>query len=125
MVLPMRFVRVTVPLAVIFMLAGCVATPSPFPAALKHCKVTPGASAQLGDHDRTLTLQGFAINNTTGLVGDDMTCVLKALHVTDAVTQQIDGTRALDGMQSAKWGSITAKWTYHPDNGLRVILTTS
>ena len=31
------------------------------------------------------------------------------------------GTRALDGMQSQNCGDFTVSWTYHPDNGLRVI----
>lgn len=111
-------------LVILAALTGCAATSTPFQEALKHCKVHQGDSASLGDQNQTLTIQSFAANHPKGLVGDDVTCVLKALHVTDAVTQSIDGTRALDGMQSAKWGSINAKWTYQPEEGLRVILTT-
>ena len=36
------------------------------------------------------------------------------------VTAQIDTTRALDGLQKATWGKLSAFWTYHPDNGLNI-----
>lgn len=115
-------------LAVVLLLAGCAsAAPAvqPFPAAMKHCHVTAKNGATLGDHNNTLTLQGFATNNPDGMVQEDEFCVLKALKITDAVTSAIESTRALDGTQSGSWGKIKAKWTYHPDNGLRVILTTT
>lgn len=35
---------------------------------------------------------------------------------------QIDSTRALDGTQTDSWKDIDARWTYHPDNGLRLTL---
>lgn len=39
------------------------------------------------------------------------------------MTAQMDSTRALDGMQTAEWDTFEAKWTYHPDDGLDVIIT--
>jgi hypothetical protein len=35
----------------------------------------------------------------------------------------MDNTRALDGMQTASWGNYEASWTYHPDEGLDVVVT--
>ena len=32
-------------------------------------------------------------------------------------------TRALDGMQTDSWGGMTARWTYHPDNGMNITFT--
>jgi hypothetical protein len=34
----------------------------------------------------------------------------------------MEKTRALDGRQTASWSFIEASWTYHPDNGLDVII---
>ena len=34
----------------------------------------------------------------------------------------INSTRALDGMQTDSWHDITARWTYHPDDGLDITL---
>ena len=31
-------------------------------------------------------------------------------------------TRALDGRQSATWAQFEASWTYHPDDGLDVLV---
>ena len=39
------------------------------------------------------------------------------------VIAQMDSTRALDGTRDATWDGMTATWTYHPDDGLDVILT--
>lgn len=38
-----------------------------------------------------------------------------------SVSEKMSSTRALDGMQSQNCGAYTVTWTYHPDNGLRVI----
>jgi hypothetical protein len=35
----------------------------------------------------------------------------------------MESTRALDGMQSATWSSYEVTWTYHPDDGLDLIIT--
>jgi hypothetical protein len=86
--------------------------------------------AVLGDGGYTITLIGepedpywVNITKVTGLTIRDMTCVLTALSVPDSIVSQIDATRALDGMQRASWNRFSASWTYHPDHGLRIILT--
>ena len=40
----------------------------------------------------------------------------------DYVTQHIESTRALDGMQTDEWDDMKARWTYHPDDGLSLTL---
>lgn len=88
--------------------------------------------ATLGDADHTITMQGAPedpewknIRKVTGLPAGSITCVLKAVAVPDSVVSQMDATRALDGMQKASWNKFSATWTYHPDHGLKVILTES
>jgi hypothetical protein len=54
---------------------------------------------------------------------EEMACVLNGLDIPDAVVSQIDKTTAMQGVQTATWGEFSAKWTYHPDNGLDIIVT--
>jgi hypothetical protein len=35
---------------------------------------------------------------------------------------EIDNTRALDGMQRDSWRKFKASWTYHPDDGLNIVI---
>ena len=48
--------------------------------------------------------------------------VLVALDTPDSVVNRMSNTRALDGMQEATWGDFEATWTYHPDDGLDLII---
>jgi hypothetical protein len=48
--------------------------------------------------------------------------VLRELETPAYVTEQIGQTRALDGRQTATWGDFEASWTYHPDNGLNLVI---
>lgn len=47
--------------------------------------------------------------------------LLGRLGMPAGTAARMDGTRALDGTQSAEGEHATATWTYHPDNGLRVV----
>jgi hypothetical protein len=49
-------------------------------------------------------------------------CVLEKVGAPVAVVEQVKTTRAIDGMQRAEWEGCEASWTYHPDNGLHLIL---
>lgn len=52
----------------------------------------------------------------------DVACVLAGLKAPQHIYNLIDATRALDGMQSESWGDYVARWTYHPDNGLTIVI---
>lgn len=47
--------------------------------------------------------------------------LLGRLGMPAGTAARMDGTRALDGTQSAEGEHATATWTYHPDDGLRVV----
>ncbi|MEW1807536.1 hypothetical protein [Pseudarthrobacter sp. NPDC080039] len=93
--------------------------------AAHSCAVTGSRYSTIGDAGHTITLEGAPKNKSSGLSLTEIVCVLDALSVPDSVVSQMDATRALDGMQRASWDKISATWTYHPDNGFRVILTES
>lgn len=76
----------------------------------------------LGDEGKTLALGGGGEEATMYSI-EDIACILNELDAPDSVLMQIDSTRALDGMQVAEWDGITARWTYHPEPGLNIILT--
>lgn len=47
------------------------------------------------------------------------------LGLPSSIIDKMSSTRALDGMQSQDCGDFIVTWTYHPDNGLRVIYEVS
>ena len=55
---------------------------------------------------------------------DEVACILSETDVPTSVVSHIDSTRALDGQQTAEWGKIAARWSYHPSSGLNLVLTT-
>ncbi len=42
-----------------------------------------------------------------------------------ATMARITGTRALDGTQTASSDDVDATWTFHPDDGLRIVFSAS
>jgi hypothetical protein len=86
--------------------------------AAKKCNVT----ANLADQGRTLSFDTEGEEDVSGDSVVDVACVLLFLKAPSYVITQIDNTRALDGMQRARWGPFRASWTYHPDNGLNIII---
>lgn len=94
---------------------------SPFPGALKTCDVANSAYFRLGDHDASLTVQSEG-EKKAGADFAKVACVLRELGVPDSVVTRMDSTRALDGRQSAHWKDLDASWTYHPDNGMNLLV---
>lgn len=79
--------------------------------------------AGIGDGGRSLTLNMEGDDYGSGeLAHADVMCVLGELEVPDVVLDKMGATRSLDGRQSDEWGDVEASWSYHPDNGLDVIL---
>lgn len=52
-----------------------------------------------------------------------LTCVQQALDMPTWLTESMGQTRSLDGRQSEEWSNFSAQWSYHPDNGLNLIIT--
>jgi hypothetical protein len=91
-------------------------------APLVHAK-NECAAGQLADEDTTLIIDVQGEDLDSGSISfDALFCVLAELDTPSYVISQIEGTRALDGMQSANWETYTARWTYHPDQGLDITI---
>ena len=94
---------------------------SGFASAVDSCHAR-GLHARLASDETSLTLEAFSDS------GDSLTtpifqCVLGKLGTPAAVRERMYATRAIDGTQSEEWGSYKATWTYEPDQGLTVIIS--
>lgn len=94
---------------------------SGFTNAVDSCHAR-GLHARLASDETSLTLEAFSDS------GDSLTtpifqCVLGKLGTPAAVRERMYATRAIDGTQSEQWGSYKATWTYEPDQGLTVIVS--
>ncbi|GLU91365.1 hypothetical protein [Agromyces sp. NBRC 114283] len=117
------WVKFAVPAGLVVVLVGvwiaiAANQPTKLEAAAEKCEISALA---IGDEGKTLILD-MKVDGGSGLPIEDVVCALAELNVSDAVLSQMDSTRALDGKQTAEWDDITATWTYHPDEGLDVIL---
>ena len=94
---------------------------SGFANAIDSCHAR-GLHARLASDETSLTLEAFSDS------GDSLTtpifqCVLGKLGTPAAVRERMYATRAIDGTQSEQWGSYQATWTYEPDQGLTVVVS--
>lgn len=98
---------------------------SPFVAVQKKCDSNPPAGTTIGDGGKTMIVNTRGSDDSTGMTTSMTVCVLAELHVSSAVAQHMETTRALDGRQTDKWAGYTASWTYHPDDGLDMVIQRS
>ena len=124
-----RWVAITIPLGVaaVALLAGPpiihaaqeAMTPR-FEAAAEACELVP--LLVVADKGTTLTLTTAGESGVSYTDIEDVACVLAKLEVPSYVVSHIDSTRALDGQQTDEWDGISARWTYHPEDGLHLVL---
>lgn len=97
-------------------------TPS-IEAAVEGCGIGQHhAGIELGDNGTSVTVDTKGEEDTTGAQLSEAKCILDALAVPDRVVAQMDVTTAMQGRQNATWGQIEASWTYHPDDGMNLIV---
>jgi hypothetical protein len=77
---------------------------------------------QVTDGGDTMLLDTKGTDDPAGTDITTVVCVLTELKTPQAVIAHMDSTRALDGRQEDSWDGFTASWTYHPDNGMDLIL---
>jgi hypothetical protein len=76
----------------------------------------------LGDDGHTLVIDHKGEDDTSGVSFETVACVLAALDTPTSITARMSSTRALDGVQSGSWDGYSAVWSYHPDNGMDLII---
>jgi hypothetical protein len=101
------------------------------PAASAH--IVPGAAFQVIDETCRASMPSYDVEDAGhtlimtvggdgGMSSDTMTCVFNSLNIPASVREHIGTTRALDGQQTDTWDDFTARWTYHPKDGLRMTI---
>lgn len=94
------------------------ATPAKEP--MEQVAASCGVSA--ASDGRSITVHTAGAKTVGGKSVKDVACILAGLKAPQHIYSLIDATRALDGMQSESWGDYVARWTYHPDNGLTIVI---
>jgi len=96
-------------------------TPTAFEKAQSTCDSFK-AGTTISDGGKTLLIDSTGKEDYTGVPVGTLACLMNSLGTPDAVVSHIDSTRALDGRQEDSWGEFTASWSYHPDQGLDMIV---
>lgn len=50
-------------------------------------------------------------------------CLFSLLGVSAALTSEVEATTSVMGRQQATEGNLTYSWSYHPDTGLKMVIT--
>lgn len=90
--------------------------------ALDACNPAEGLGLALFDGNKTMTIHTLGKERTTGADPAVLICVMQHLKAPVAVIEHMDSTRALDGRQTDTWPGYEAGWTYHPDNGVNMVI---
>jgi len=92
--------------------------------AYDHCGVAD-AGGELADEQTTLILDTQGAEDVAGLDYATVSCVMSRLGTPERVVRAMESTRALDGRITDSWDVFTASWSYHPDSGLDLVISTS
>lgn len=93
--------------------------------AVKACSQAGLLGVEVTDGGKSLIVDSQGEEEPYGASIQTLDCLLNELKTPQSVIAEIQSTRALDGRQEADWGRFHGSWTYHPDDGLDIIITTS
>lgn len=97
------------------------ASSSPASTPIRDAYFRCGQVGRVADQDHTIELdtQGDALTRADAT---EVNCVLSQLGAPEYIFRTIMQTRAIDGRQREQWKTFEASWSYHPSNGLNVII---
>lgn len=101
-------------------LSGCSRDVKPLELAQQNCDADKHGT-QLLDHGNTLIIKAVDPSKSS-LTILELGCTLNELKSSAAVVSHIETTRAIDGRQTDSWGNYKAAWSYHPDQGLDLVI---
>ena len=90
--------------------------------SLDACSVS-SPYARLASDKTSLTLVAYG-DGANGLSQTDFRCILDEFDTPSSVRERMLITRAVDGAQHEEWNVYRVTWTYHPEDGLSVVLST-
>ena len=91
-----------------------------FAQAVTACKAAPHAT--VASDGSSLEMNTFG-KKQSGMSVVTLGCVLQELDAPESLMQRMNTTRAIDGTREETWGSYRATWTYHPNQGLHVVIS--
>lgn len=89
--------------------------------SLDACSIS-SPHARLASDKTSLTLVAYG-DGANGLSQTDFRCILDELDTPSSVRERMLITRAVDGAQHEEWNVYRVTWTYHPEDGLSVVLS--
>jgi hypothetical protein len=117
-------------LALAAALAACTSTNPILVEAHETCRDQGGRdgalyAGKLNDDGQSIVIEGVGENELVGAQEASVistVCILEATGAPDSIMSRIRSTSALTGQQEANHNGLTYRWTFHPDNGLDVIV---
>ena len=110
--------------ALLISLTGCGTPPPPpfllFQKAYDTCGTPSGVT--VSDEGTTITIDGNGDYQSYGADIYDIACVLSEVNTPTYIISNMDTTNSLMGRQTASFDGIDVSWSYHPDNGLDIVL---
>ena len=100
-------------------LTGCVGSFDTFQKAYDTCLTPTGIT--VSDGGKTLIINGMG-EDSYGATIYDTSCVLNAIGTPSYILSSMETTNSLMGRQSDTFDDINVSWSYHPDNGLDVVV---
>jgi hypothetical protein len=100
-------------------LTGCVGQFDTFQKAYDTCRTPTGIT--VSDGGKSLIINGTG-EESYGATIYDTVCVLTEVKVPSYIISNMETTNSLMGRQSDTFDGIDVSWSYHPDNGLDIVL---
>ena len=92
--------------------------------AAEKCALTKGSYTILDDGG-AIEFDGAGLEKSGIPVGPEpekVLCVMLELGAPQSVSTKVGQTRALDGTRETAWDGYAAQWTYHPDDGMNMLI---
>lgn len=102
---------------------GAVTESHALQKAVEDCDAAEMDGVSVVDKGAGLTVDTKGEDDSNGASMVATACILKSLEVPESVIAKMDATTAMQGRQTAAWKNVEASWTYHPDTGVKIIIT--
>lgn len=106
-----------------FVLAGCdtgdmVGTGGTSEMEDAYSTCDPSSLAvELADSGKSIVINGAMPEDLT-----DIACIMIQLETPEYIISEVDNTTAMMGRQHEDAGGYSYEWSYHPDNGLDMVI---
>lgn len=90
-----------------------------FLSARSQCDIAPSDTEVIDDYN---TIVFERVTKYDGATGEQIFCFLDDIGAPESLATKIENTRSLDGTRDQTWNGFRAEWTYHPDDGLYLLV---